>query len=168
MGGLTSGGGVSKAKTTAEASLRRAAGAARIAKAAWTNPMAWPPGHPALETDGCRYYFENDFFTYADAPVFHDMQAGRAHLVGCVQDAARWWGTSGRGQDVRPYAVVVGNSAREIKRRFSEEVVESLLRIAWWDWDDATILERVDELCCPDVAAFCARYDPAWNAKSNG
>ena len=32
-------------------------------------------------------------------------------------------------KDVRPYAIVVGNPAREIRRRFSDEQVDALLRI---------------------------------------
>jgi carbonic anhydrase/acetyltransferase-like protein (isoleucine patch superfamily) len=63
-------------------------------------------------------------------------------------------------KDVRPYAIVVGNPAREIRRRFPDPVVESLTRIAWWDWDDDTVIDRVDDLCSPDVERFCRTYDP--------
>lgn len=37
-------------------------------------------------------------------------------------------------KDVRPFAVVVGNPAREIRRRFSDDVVACLTEISWWDW----------------------------------
>ena len=37
-------------------------------------------------------------------------------------------------KNVPPYAIVGGNPAKIIKFRFSEEVIESLLRIKWWDW----------------------------------
>lgn len=42
-------------------------------------------------------------------------------------------------KDVRPYAVVGGNPAAELYRRFSDEVVEALLEIAWWDWPEEKI-----------------------------
>jgi len=63
-------------------------------------------------------------------------------------------------KDVRPYAIVVGNPAREIGRRFTDEQVEALLRIKWWDWPTELVKERVALLCNPDIDGFIARYDP--------
>jgi acetyltransferase-like isoleucine patch superfamily enzyme len=64
-------------------------------------------------------------------------------------------------KDVRPYAIVVGNPAREIRRRFPDEQVEALLRIKWWNWPTEKVKEHVDLICSPDIAAFIARFDPA-------
>ncbi|MEY2514219.1 MAG: hypothetical protein QOJ89_1577 [bacterium] len=64
-------------------------------------------------------------------------------------------------KDVAPYAIVGGVPAKQIGRRFGDEQVEALLRIAWWDWPLDTIKERVGLLSSPDVDAFIARYDPA-------
>ncbi|MBM6774919.1 CatB-related O-acetyltransferase [Olsenella profusa] len=44
--------------------------------------------------------------------------------------------------DVRPYAVVVGAPAKEIHRRFSDDVVNGLLKLKWWDWDDDRLYEN--------------------------
>jgi acetyltransferase-like isoleucine patch superfamily enzyme len=63
-------------------------------------------------------------------------------------------------KDVRPYAIVVGNPAREIRRRFSDAQVEALLRIRWWDWPTDKVREHVDLLSNPDVDGFIARFDP--------
>ncbi len=63
-------------------------------------------------------------------------------------------------EDVRPYAVVAGNPAVEVRRRFPDDIVEALLRIRWWDWTHEEILERGTELCDEDVRAFVERYDP--------
>ncbi len=63
-------------------------------------------------------------------------------------------------KDVRPYAIVVGNPAKEIGRRFSDEQVEALLRIKWWDWPTELVKERVDALSSPDIDAFVAQFDP--------
>lgn len=35
-------------------------------------------------------------------------------------------------KDVPPYAIAVGNPAKVIKYRFSEEIIEQLLSLAWW------------------------------------
>ena len=64
-------------------------------------------------------------------------------------------------KDVRPYAIVVGNPAREIRRRFSDEQVDALLRIRWWDWPTEQVKQHVELICSPDIDAFIARFDPA-------
>lgn len=63
-------------------------------------------------------------------------------------------------EDVRPYAVVAGNPAVEVRRRFPDDIVEALLRIRWWDWTHDEILARGTELCDEDVRSFVERYDP--------
>jgi virginiamycin A acetyltransferase len=47
-------------------------------------------------------------------------------------------------KDVAPYAIVVGSPARELRKRFSEEVIEELLALAWWDWPAAKIAAERD------------------------
>jgi len=64
-------------------------------------------------------------------------------------------------RDVRPYAIVVGNPARELRRRFSDEQVDALLRIRWWDWPTEQVKQHVELICSPDIDAFIARFDPA-------
>lgn len=59
-------------------------------------------------------------------------------------------------RDVAPYTIVGGVPARPIRLRFPEEIAAALLRIAWWDWDRATLAARFAEL--NDVEAFVARY----------
>lgn len=46
-------------------------------------------------------------------------------------------------KDVLPYSIVGGVPAHEIKRRFSDEVIEKLLRICWWGWSDEKITENI-------------------------
>jgi len=62
--------------------------------------------------------------------------------------------------DVPPYAVVEGNPARVVRMRFSAPVVDSLLRIRWWDWDDARIA-RYGEWFTRPIQEFVNRFDPA-------
>ena len=42
-------------------------------------------------------------------------------------------------KNVAPYSVVAGVPAREIRKRFPDEVIEQLLELKWWDWPDAQI-----------------------------
>lgn len=56
--------------------------------------------------------------------------------------------------DVAPYAIVAGNPAREVKRRFDETTVASLLNLAWWDWPADKITRNLDAIRGADLAAL--------------
>lgn len=49
-------------------------------------------------------------------------------------------------KDVEPYSVVVGVPARTIKKRFSDEIIELLEHIEWWNWTDDKIKENIEFL----------------------
>lgn len=56
--------------------------------------------------------------------------------------------------DVRPYAIVVGNPAREIRRRFSDSQIGELLATEWWTWPDERIQAALPLLWSSDVGAL--------------
>jgi acetyltransferase-like isoleucine patch superfamily enzyme/SAM-dependent methyltransferase len=62
--------------------------------------------------------------------------------------------------DVPPYGIAVGNPARVNRYRFSESIIESLLRIAWWDWPDDVVRRNVEWFYSP-IAEFIRQFDPA-------
>jgi virginiamycin A acetyltransferase len=37
-------------------------------------------------------------------------------------------------KDVEPYSIIGGNPAKLIRKRFDDETIEFLLKLAWWDW----------------------------------
>jgi virginiamycin A acetyltransferase len=47
-------------------------------------------------------------------------------------------------RDVHPFAVVAGCPAREIRRRFSEDMIVKLLAVRWWDWDVERMRRNVE------------------------
>jgi virginiamycin A acetyltransferase len=49
-------------------------------------------------------------------------------------------------KDVEPYSIVGGNPAREIRKRFSEDDIQKLLALRWWDWDAEKITRNVQYL----------------------
>lgn len=59
--------------------------------------------------------------------------------------------------DVRPFAVVVGNPAVEVARRFDDATVEALVELAWWEWTDTEVAARAEDLRAGDVAAALDR-----------
>ena len=57
-------------------------------------------------------------------------------------------------KDVEPYAIVGGNPAREIKKRFSEDQIEKLLELKWWEWDIERITQNVKKLTGKNLDDF--------------
>jgi virginiamycin A acetyltransferase len=58
--------------------------------------------------------------------------------------------------EVPDYAIVAGNPARVVRRRFPDEVIRRLMALAWWDWPIETIVAHEAEICGGDVAALRA------------
>lgn len=49
-------------------------------------------------------------------------------------------------KNVEPYTIVGGNPAKEIRKRFKQEMIDLLLQITWWNWDIETITKNVQAL----------------------
>ena len=58
-------------------------------------------------------------------------------------------------KDVAPFAVVVGAN-RVVKQRFSDDIVEELLSMEWWNWENEKIFESMKYWS--DVTDFIQRY----------
>jgi virginiamycin A acetyltransferase len=76
----------------------------------------------------------NDVWIGRDAVIMPGVTIGHGAIVGARAVVA---------SDVPPYGTVGGNPARLIRRRFSDEDVDRLLRIAWWDWPIDAITEHL-------------------------
>ncbi len=84
-----------------------------------------------------------------DTIVGHDVWLGYQALVlpgvtigsGAIVAAA-----SVVSADVPPYAIVAGNPARIVRRRFDDEDVRRLLQAAWWDWPVELITEHARQI----------------------
>jgi len=56
--------------------------------------------------------------------------------------------------DVPDYAVVGGVPARIIRYRFATEIIEELLEIQWWNWNEDKLLEAQPLIAQTDVRTF--------------
>jgi acetyltransferase-like isoleucine patch superfamily enzyme len=56
--------------------------------------------------------------------------------------------------DVLPYAIVGGNPAKLIKKRFTEEQIVALNKIAWWNWDVKKIKANAALINGEDIDKF--------------
>jgi virginiamycin A acetyltransferase len=57
-------------------------------------------------------------------------------------------------KDVPDYAIVGGNPARIIRKRFADDVIQRLLKIAWWNWEAKTITAHLKLINSIDVEAL--------------
>jgi len=53
--------------------------------------------------------------------------------------------------DVKPYSIVAGNPAREVRQRFTDEQIVKLLDLKWWDWPEDKIRRNIQILCSGDI-----------------
>lgn len=56
--------------------------------------------------------------------------------------------------DVPPYSIVAGNPAKVIKYRFDQAVIDTLLKVAWWDWSAEKITQHLEAIVGNDLHAF--------------
>lgn len=87
----------------------------------------------------------NDVWIGAEAMLMPGVTVGHGAVIGSRALVTR---------DVEPYAIVGGNPARTIRKRFSDEHVAMLLEIAWWDWPVERIRDALPLLCAGDIAAL--------------
>ena len=54
-------------------------------------------------------------------------------------------------KNVEPYSIVGGNPAKEIKKRFSDDIIQRLIKLRWWDWDREKITKNIRNLTGMDI-----------------
>jgi acetyltransferase-like isoleucine patch superfamily enzyme len=109
--------------------------------------VLWPQaagftGHPKTKGD---VVIGNDVWVGADAVILSGVTIGDGAVIGARAVVSR---------DVEPYQVVAGNPARAVRMRFEPRIVERLLALRWWDWDDARIEARLPLMLNSDIEAF--------------
>ncbi len=61
-------------------------------------------------------------------------------------------------RDIPPYTIVAGTPARPVHKRFTDETIEALLRIQWWNWPDTKIIQEVPLLSSDGVQDFLKKH----------
>lgn len=57
-------------------------------------------------------------------------------------------------KSVAPYAIVAGNPAVVVKKRFDDTTIDRLLEVQWWNWSDAKIENALPLLLDADIEKF--------------
>tara|TARA_R110000824_G_scaffold288508_2_gene476477 strand:+ start:46055 stop:46657 length:603 start_codon:yes stop_codon:yes gene_type:complete len=100
-----------------------------------------------------------------DVIIGHDVWLGEASVILSgvkIGNGAVVGASAVVSKDVPAYGVVAGNPARLVKRRFSDEEIGILQKMAWWDWDTDKIDAAVAYLMDGNLLAlsdFSDQYD---------
>jgi phosphonate metabolism protein (transferase hexapeptide repeat family) len=62
-------------------------------------------------------------------------------------------------KDVAPYTIAVGNPARPLRQRFSEEIAARLMRLCWWDWDHEVLHGALPDFRQLPIEVFLSKYE---------
>ncbi len=87
----------------------------------------------------------NDVWIASDVSIMSGVKIGDGAVIARNSHVVK---------DVEPYSIVGGNPARHVKYRFSNEQIQKLLTLKWWDWPESKINEYVPVLCSGDIDLF--------------
>ena len=106
------------------------------------------------------FFYNKDFgFEVEDVPrgtlvVGNDVWIGYGVLItnGCkkIEDGAVIAAGSIVTSDVEPYSVVAGVPAKQIKKRFSGEIINELMKTKWYDKTPEELMEYYGYMKNPD------------------
>lgn len=57
-------------------------------------------------------------------------------------------------KNVDAYSIVGGNPARHIRYRFSQDIIQKLEQIKWWDWPDEKVIKHGHLLMNKNITEF--------------
>ena len=83
----------------------------------------------------------NDVWVGCNAIILSGVKIGDGAIVGAGSVVTK---------DVPAYAIVAGNPAKIIRMRFSDSVIEELLKIKWWDWSFERIRKNMHLMLSPN------------------
>ena len=84
----------------------------------------------------------NDVWIGQNAVILPGVHIGDGAIIGA---------NSVVGSDVAPYTIVAGNPAKELRKRFDDDLIDLLLSFKWWDKSIDEINGLIPILTCSDL-----------------
>lgn len=104
-------------------------------------------GHPRSKGD---VIIGNDVWIGTETLILSGVNIGDGAVIGARSVVV---------DDIPPYAIAAGNPARIVKRRFSEPIIERLLTLKWWEWDDKKIEAAIPLLLSDEIETFLDAFE---------
>ena len=101
----------------------------------------WPPVQ-SKAVDGQDIIVGNDVYIGNHAVVMQGSEIGDGAVIGAYSVCKT---------KIPPYCIAVGNHCKVIRKRFSDEHIEKLLEMKWWDWPLDKIKEHLQVISSPDI-----------------
>ncbi len=99
-------------------------------------------GHPKTKGD---VIIGNDVWIGVEAVILSGVRIGDGAVIGARAVVTK---------DVPPYAIVAGNPSVVVRKRFGEEIIQRLLSVKWWEWEEMRIEKALPMLLSTDVSGF--------------
>lgn len=105
---------------------------------------------PIVEGNNGDIVIQDDVWVGSRAVIMSGVTIGYGACIGAHAVVAK---------NIPPYAVAVGNPARVVKMRFSDDVIKRLLEMRWWDWPLDQIKRAGALLKAPEIDKVFAFYE---------
>ena len=103
-------------------------------------------GHPTCKGD---IKVGNDVWIGATSTIMSGITIGDGAIIGAGSMVTK---------DVPPFAIVAGNPSKIVKYRFTEEQIEKLLQISWWDWEEDKIKDNAMSMWSSNIDDFINKF----------
>jgi len=110
------------------------------------NEAAHISGHPQTKGD---IIIGNDVWIAEGATILSGVKIGNGAVVAAKSVVTK---------DVPAYTIVAGNPATPVKTRFTQDIIDQLQAISWWDWDIDKILKNIDLILSDDPMPFIEHF----------
>ena len=120
-----------------------------------TFPFYWVPDVPAFESANNGYMpagdtiIGNDVWIGSEATIMPGVKVGDGAIIGTKALVTR---------DVEPYAIIGGNPAKMIRKRFDDRHIAMLIEIKWWNWSDDHLKAVMPLLTSGDIEGLYQRW----------
>lgn len=84
----------------------------------------------------------NDVWIGYEAVILAGVTIGDGAIIGARSVVTK---------DIPPYTIVGGVPAKTIRKRFSDEIILSLLKLKWWDWPQEKIARNIAAIQSGDI-----------------
>ena len=102
----------------------------------------WAEKDPMLCINKGYTIIGNDVWIGNSATFMQGVKVGDGAIIGTNSLVTK---------DVEPYTIVGGNPARIIRKRFTPDVIEFLLKLQWWNWDPKDITKHLPAITSGDI-----------------